>query len=92
MNTEELLRHYVAALGQMNPRFDQKDVLRYWSFREDAAQPVPRIGNRHRILPFASPRRGLYLANTTQIYPEDRGTNYAARIGREIAEHIARDG
>ena len=92
MNTEELLDHYVAALGQMNPRFDRRDVLRYWSFREEAAQPIPRIGNRHRILPFASPRRGLYLANTTQIYPEDRGTNYAARIGREVAEHIAADG
>ncbi len=92
MNTEELLRHYLAALGQMNPRFDQGDVLRYWSFREEAAQPVPRIGNRHRILPFASPRQGLYLANTTQIYPEDRGTNYSARLGRVIAERIAADG
>jgi protoporphyrinogen oxidase len=92
MNADELLRHYLAALGQMNPRFDQHDVLRYWSFREEAAQPVPRVGNRHRILPFASPRRGLYLANTTQIYPEDRGTNYSARLGREVAEHIAADG
>ncbi|HKY50437.1 MAG TPA: NAD(P)/FAD-dependent oxidoreductase [Candidatus Limnocylindria bacterium] len=92
MNTEDLLRHYVSALGQMNPRFDEHDVLRYWSFREEAAQPVPRIGNRHRILPFASPRKGLYLANTTQIYPEDRGTNYSARIGREVAERIAADG
>lgn len=92
MNTEELLRHYVAALGRMNPRFDQHDVLRYWSFREEAAQPVPRIGNRHRILPFESPRPGLYLANTTQIYPEDRGTNYSARLGREAAERIASDG
>ena len=92
MNTEELLAHYLAALGQMNPRFDRRDVLRYWSFREEAAQPIPRIGNRHRVVPFASPRRGLYLANTTQIYPEDRGTNYSARLGREVAEHIAADG
>ena len=40
---------------------------------------------------FASPRRGLYIANTTQIYPEDRGTNYSARLGREVAERIAQD-
>jgi len=92
MNTDELLRHCVPALGRMNPRFAQRDVLRYWSFREEAAQPVPRIGNRHRIMPFTSPRRGLYVANTTQIYPEDRGTNYSARLGREVAEHIAADG
>ncbi len=92
MDTDSLLRHYLAALEQMNPRFDERDVLRHWSFREEAAQPVPRVGNRHRILPFASPRRGLYLANTTQIYPEDRGTNYSVRLGRDVAERIAADG
>ncbi len=91
MGSDDLFRRYVQALRQMNPRFDERDVLRYWSFREEAAQPVPRIGNRHRVMPFASPRRGLYLANTTQIYPEDRGTNYSARLGREVAEHISAD-
>jgi protoporphyrinogen oxidase len=92
MDTDSLLRHYLAALKQMNLRFDERDVLRHWSFREEAAQPVPRVGNRHRILPFASPRRGLYLANTTQIYPEDRGTNYSVRLGRDVAERIAAEG
>ena len=28
---------------------------------------------------------GLVLANTTQVYPEDRGTNYAVRLGEEAA-------
>jgi protoporphyrinogen oxidase len=91
MKTDELVAHYVAALRQMSPSFDERDVMRTWSFREDAAQPVPRVGNRHRVVPFASPRRGLYLANTTQIYPEDRGTNYSARLGRLVAERIAED-
>jgi protoporphyrinogen oxidase len=91
MNSDDLFRHYVAALRQMNPRFDPADVLRQWSFREEAAQPIPRVGNRHRILPFATPRRGLFIANTTQIYPEDRGTNYSARLGREVAECIVAD-
>ena len=91
MSTEEVARHYLSALKRMNPAFDERDVTRHWSFREEAAQPIPRVGNRHRILPFTSPRRGLYLANTTQIYPEDRGTNYSARLGRQVAEHIARE-
>jgi len=34
---------------------------------------------------------GLLLANTAQVYPEDRGTNYAVRIGLEVAEAL-RDG
>jgi protoporphyrinogen oxidase len=91
LGSDDLFRHYVAALRQMNPTFDEGDVMRYWAFREEAAQPIPRVGNRHRILPFATPRRGLFIANTTQIYPEDRGTNYSARLGRKVAERIAAD-
>jgi len=87
--TEALLRHYLAPLRRMNPSFREDDILRRWSFHEDAAQPIPRVGNRHRILPYQTPRRGLFIANTTQIYPEDRGTNYSVRLGREVAARIA---
>ena len=34
---------------------------------------------------------GLYLANTTQIYPEDRGTNYSVRLGNQIAAIVSAD-
>ncbi len=91
MSADELLTHCLGALAAIRPGFSRGDVLRHWSFREDAAQPVPRVGNRHRILPFNTPRAGIYIANTTQIYPEDRGTNYSARLGLEVAEHIAND-
>ena len=70
--------------------FDQHDILRAWSFREEAAQPIPEIGNRRRILPFETPIPGVFIANTTQIYPEDRGTNYSVRLGREAAAAIGR--
>ncbi|HEV8536212.1 MAG TPA: FAD-dependent oxidoreductase [Candidatus Limnocylindria bacterium] len=90
LGPEALLQHYLAAMKLMNPSFVAEDVLRYWAFREDAAQPVPRIGNRHRILPFETPRRGIFVANTTQIYPEDRGTNYSVRLGRDVANVIAK--
>jgi protoporphyrinogen oxidase len=39
-----------------------------------------------RLLPHSvTPLRGLYLASMAQIYPEDRGTNYAVREGRRVA-------
>jgi hypothetical protein len=34
---------------------------------------------------------GLYLANTSQIYPEDRGTNYSVRLGNRIAALVLGD-
>ena len=38
-----------------------------------------------------TPLSRLYLANTTQIYPEDRGTNYSVRMGRQLARMVAED-
>jgi protoporphyrinogen oxidase len=89
MSTDELLRHYLPGLRRISPRFDERENQRVWSFREEAAQPIPEIGNRHRLLPYDSPIDGVFIANTTQIYPEDRGTNCSVRLGREVAAKIA---
>ena len=90
LSTDELLRRYMPALRRISPAFSERDVLRAWSFRESAAQPVPKVGNRKRLIPFASSRPGIYVANTTQIYPEDRGTNYSVRLGHQVASAIVR--
>jgi hypothetical protein len=34
---------------------------------------------------------GLVLANTTQIYPEDRGTNYSVRLADEAVAALLGD-
>jgi protoporphyrinogen oxidase len=88
MTTDQIVARYVPALKRIAPSFDQRDIIRAWSFREEAAQPIPEIGNRRRILSFKTPISGVFLANTTQIYPEDRGTNYSVRLGREVAAAI----
>ena len=57
-------------------------------FREPAAQPVVGVGYRDRIPPLETGVPGLVLANTTQIFPEDRGTNYSVRLGEEAAHAV----
>jgi hypothetical protein len=64
-------------------------VLRSWLHREPAAQPIVTVGYRHRIPPLRTPVPGVFLANTTQVYPEDRGTNYAVRLGEQAAAEMA---
>ena len=44
-----------------------------------------------RIPAHRTPIDGLYLANTTQIFPEDRGTNYSVRLGRKVARLLLED-
>ena len=57
-------------------------------FVEPAAQPIVTVGYADRIPPLRTPARGLFLANTTQVYPEDRGTNYAVRLGGAAARAV----
>ena len=50
--------------------------------------PSSRSATRTACRRCARPRRGLVLANTTQVYPEDRGTNYAVRLGGQAARAV----
>jgi hypothetical protein len=68
--------------------FDRSWVKGLWLHREPAAQPIVTVGYRAKIPAMQTPRRGLVLANTTQIFPEDRGTNYAVREGEEAARSM----
>jgi hypothetical protein len=68
--------------------FERGWVRNLWLHREPAAQPIVTVGYRERIPAMKTPVRGLVLANTTQIFPEDRGTNYAVREGGEAARAL----
>ena len=83
---EELLTHYLSSLKQINPDFGPEWVEELWLFREDAAQPIITRGYSRRIPSHRTPVEGLYLANTAQIYPQDRGMNYSVRLGKTAAQ------
>jgi hypothetical protein len=52
------------------------------------AQPVTEI-NYSKYLPgITTPYNNVFIATMAQIYPEDRGTNYAIRDGKNIAKKI----
>ena len=89
MSAEELYREYLPHLRRLNPGFDESWVREYHHHKVDAAQPIVTRGYSERIPPHRTPIEGLWLANTTQIYPEDRGTNYSVRMGRQVAAMMA---
>jgi protoporphyrinogen oxidase len=88
LSKEELLRTYLPGVRRINPDFDLDWVEQAWLFQDPGAQPVITLNYSPRIPPHRTPVPGLYLANTTQIYPEDRGTNYSVRLGREIVRVV----
>ena len=88
LDADGLLERYTAGLRAVNPGSIARWVKQLWLHREPAAQPIVTVGYRDKIPPMKTPRRGLVLANTTQIFPEDRGTNYAVREGDEAARAL----
>jgi protoporphyrinogen oxidase len=91
MPEEELLETYIPYVKRINPAFDRSWISNKWIFRERAAQPIVGLNYSERIPDHRTPKQGLYLANTSQIYPEDRGTNYSVRLGNQIAEIVRED-
>lgn len=83
---EELLNTITPHLKKLNPDFHPSWIKEHYHHRVDAAQPVIGVNYSERIPSTSTPIKGLYLANTTQIYPEDRGTNYSVRLGRQVAK------
>jgi len=80
---DELLAFYEPGLRKVNPDYSRDWIKQSWMFREPAGQPVVRPNYRDRMPAYETGVPGLLLANTTQVYPDDRGTNYAVREAEE---------
>jgi protoporphyrinogen oxidase len=91
MPEAELIEEYVPYLQRVNPAFERDWIERWWVFRERAAQPIVTLNYSEKIPAHRTGLPNLYLANTSQIYPEDRGTNYSVRLGNRIAALVTAD-
>ncbi|MEP0772868.1 MAG: NAD(P)/FAD-dependent oxidoreductase [Acidobacteriota bacterium] len=88
MRDSELWALYRPFLQLLNPAFDDSWVLARHVFRAAYAQPVVPPMYSRVIPPFATPWPGLYHCCMAQIYPEDRGQNYAVRAGQQAARRL----
>ena len=91
LDHQELLQEYLPHLRKVNPAFDLSWIETSYHHRIDGAQPIITTGYSDRIPDHRTPFKGVYLANTTQVYPEDRGTNYSVRMGRRVARMAMED-
>lgn len=85
MSEAELLERFLPAFKSFNPAFERGWVKKLWVFKTNYAQPVPLLGHSVNIPSIQTPLDGLYFASMSQVYPWDRGTNFAVEIGRRAA-------
>lgn len=76
-------------LQRMFPQFDRSWIKGYHVWRADFAQPVVERGYSRYVPTLRTSIENLFVCTMAQVYPEDRGTNYAVRDGRAAARTIA---
>ena len=88
---EELTRLWFGYLPKMFPGFDAQRVAERHVFRFRAAQHIVDTDYEQKIPAYKTPLPGVWLANFSQIFPEDRGTNFAVREGNKIAAFVRQE-
>jgi protoporphyrinogen oxidase len=84
MSEEEILAEYLPALRRINPAFQDSWVTEHRMFKAPFAQPIVTVGYPDRLPPHESPVPNLYLANMSQVYPQDRGQNYSIAMANRL--------
>jgi protoporphyrinogen oxidase len=85
LSEHELAERFIAVLPKFNANFSRDWVRKTWVFRAPYAQPLPGVNHSQKIPPLKTPLPGVFWASMSQVYPWDRGTNYAVELGRRVA-------
>lgn len=87
---EQIKEKWISALEEIFPDMDRTQIDESYIFKFKNAQHIVGVDFANKMVPFETPVKGVYLSNFTQIYPDDRGTNYAVRDGRRVAMEVMR--
>ncbi len=88
LSKQELLERFLPALTRFNSSFKPDWVRDSWLFRTPYAQPVPLVNHSQAIPEVKTPIPGLWFASMSQVYPWDRGTNFAVEVARRVARRM----
>jgi len=87
MDKKELLKTFDPLLIRINKDY-KSQIIDIHLFSDFFAQPIIPVNYSKIIPPFETPLKNIYLANMQQVYPWDRGTNYAVELGEKVADII----
>lgn len=85
---DALLDYCMPYLQKIFPEFNREWIKSFHVWKASFSQPVTTAGYGSLIPSTRTPLPGVWLSTMAQIYPEDRGTNYAVRQGRSVAKEI----
>jgi len=71
---------------KINPALTNEDFIDIRASRYRYAQPICEPGFLDRLPPAKLPINGLWVADTSYYYPEDRGISESIGFGRAMAK------
>ena len=86
---EQYCEFALGHLKRMFPKMDKSWVIEFAVWRSEHAQPVTERNYSQYVPNQQTPFDNAMISTMAQIYPEDRGTNYAIREGRNAAALLA---
>ncbi|MBQ6517946.1 MAG: FAD-dependent oxidoreductase [Anaerolineaceae bacterium] len=92
LSADELLKKLIPGFKKINPDFSEDQIIGATKFAADYAQPVPFVDHSKAIPSMKTPLEGLYFISMSQIYPWDRGMNFAVRWANQLANDIVSRG
>jgi protoporphyrinogen oxidase len=91
MTEKELMDYSIPYIEKMFPEFSKKWLEDIYIWKESYSQPIVTKNYSQKIPLHNSPIQGLFVSCMAQIYPEDRGTNYAVKYGKIVANMVLKD-
>jgi protoporphyrinogen oxidase len=89
LNDEDIYNFSLPHIKSIFPAFDASWVLNYHVWRAKYAQPLV-VRNYNQTIPLSeTPLKGFYISTMAQVYPEDRGVNYAIRNGLRVSDIVS---
>lgn len=86
-DSDEVFRQKVKRyLQRINPSLQDQDFIAIHVSRYRYAQPICPPGYLDNLPPVALPIGGLWVADTSYYYPEDRGISESIEFGRAMAK------
>lgn len=89
MQPEQIKKTWFKYVSELFPQFNEDRVGETHLFKFPYAQHIVDTNYQEKIVPYAVPNKpNTYISNFAQIFPQDRGTNYAVAEGIAIARLI----
>ena len=85
---KDLVKEFLPYLKKINPDFSKSWINDAYLFKAYFAQPIIPLDYSKKVPKFETPTKGLYLCNIQQVYPWDRGTNYAVENAEKVVKLV----